>query len=205
MVVALNNAGYDVAALLAGIGIGGLALAMAAKDTLANIFGGLTVFADRPFIVGDRVRIDEHDGIIDEVGLRSTRIRTLDGPVVSIPNHRFTDGIVVNVSAEPRRRVRQELGLVLETTPEQIEEAMNILRGIAAEVNDRITEDTTVGFIGFSDHSLTLLFIYHVQQRSAVVDVQTKVNLEILRRFRAAGLQLAYPTSVQYAAELPPG
>jgi MscS family membrane protein len=204
IVVALNNAGYDVAALLAGIGIGGLALAMAAKDTVANVFGGLTVFADQPFRVGDRVRIDEHDGIVDEVGLRSTRVRTLDGPVVSIPNHRFTDGIVVNVSAEPRRRVRQELGLVLEATPEQVEEAMTILRDIASELHEHLLEDVVVGFTGFTDHSLRLLFIYHVRQRSEVVTVQTQVNLEILRRFRAADVRLAYPTSIQYAAELRP-
>jgi small-conductance mechanosensitive channel len=124
--------------------------------------------------------------------------------VVSIPNHRFTDGIVVNVSAEPRRRVRQELELVLETTPEQVESAMEILRGIAAGMGGQITADITIGFTGFTDHSLTLLFVYHVQQRSEVVEVQTKVNLEILRRFRAAGVRLAYPTSVQYAAELRP-
>jgi MscS family membrane protein len=90
-IMALNNAGYDVAALLAGVGIGGLAMGLAAKDFVANIFGGITVFVDQPFLVGDRVQVAGVDGTVTEIGIRSTRIQTLAGRIVTIPNHKFTD------------------------------------------------------------------------------------------------------------------
>ena len=87
----MTNAGYDVGALLAGVGIGGLALAMAAKDFVANIFGGITIFVDKPFTVGDRVKVNGIDGVVKEIGIRSTRIQTLENRLVTIPNHQFTD------------------------------------------------------------------------------------------------------------------
>lgn len=86
VIIALNNAGYDVTALLAGLGIGGLALAMAAKDTVSNIFGGVTILTDKPFKIKDRIIINGFDGFVEEIGLRSTRIRTLEGRLVTIPN-----------------------------------------------------------------------------------------------------------------------
>ena len=91
LIIGLDNAGYDVGALLAGLGIGGLALAMAARDTVSNFFGGFTIIADQPFRLNDRVRIAGYDGVIREVGLRSTRLQTLDGTLVTIPNGKFTD------------------------------------------------------------------------------------------------------------------
>ena len=86
-------------------GIGGLAMGLAAKDFVANIFGGITVFVDKPFVVGDRVQLDGVDGIVIEVGIRSTRIKTLAGRIVTIPNHKFTDSVVENVTAEPARKI----------------------------------------------------------------------------------------------------
>ena len=86
IIIALNNAGYNVGALLAGLGIGGLALAMAAKDTVANIFGGITIFTDKPFKINDRVKINGFDGTITEIGIRSTRLKTHENSIVTIPN-----------------------------------------------------------------------------------------------------------------------
>lgn len=204
IVVALNNAGYDVGALLAGIGIGGLALAMAAKDTLANIFGGVTVFADKPFRVGDRIRLNGYDGTVEEVGLRSTRIRTSEGPRLVVPNTKFTDSILENVSQEPSRRVRHELGLVYDTPNVKIEEAITILRTLVKDhLNDLETEHAAY-FSAFKDSSLTLVFIYHIRKGKEIFNVQTRIHLDLLARFRAAGLEFAYPTSVQYTAELKP-
>lgn len=201
-VVALNNAGYDVGALLAGIGIGGLALAMAAKDTLANIFGGVTVFTDKPFRVGDRVRLNGHDGIVTEVGIRSTRIRTMDGPMVVVPNNKFTDSVVENVSQEPSRRVRHDLGLVYSTTPAQIEQAITILHALVKDHGDDLESDHAAYFSAFKDSSLNLVFVYHIRKGSEIFNVQTRVHLDLLDRFRRAGLEFAYPTSVQYAIEV---
>lgn len=107
----LTNAGYDVGALLAGVGIGGLAMAMAAKDFVANIFGGVTIFIDKPFVVGDRIKVNGIDGNVLEIGIRSTRIQTLENRMVTIPNHQFTDQVVENVTAEPSRKVTVNLGM----------------------------------------------------------------------------------------------
>lgn len=202
-IVALNNVGYDVSALLAGIGITGLALAMAAKDTVANIFGGITVFADRPFRVGDRIRIDGYDGTVMHVGIRSTRIRTIGGPVVVVPNFKFTDTILENVSQERALRVRHELGLVCETKPEKIEEAIAVLRTIVNDHPDDLLPDHVASFQAFKDWSLTLVFIYHVRPGRNADDVQSRVNLEVLKRFAAHGLVFAYPTQVQYTPPSP--
>jgi MscS family membrane protein len=202
-VVALNNAGYDVGALLAGIGIGGLAMAMAAKDTVANIFGGITVFVDKPFAVGDRIRIEGHDGVVTEVGIRSTRIRTLEGPVVVIPNQHFADRVVVNVSEEASARVRHELPLDLGTSPDRVEAALELLRTLVHAHAD-LLEPTHVACVhSFKDHAIGILFIYHIRRGQAIWDVQNRVHLDLLHRLSVAGIRLAIPTSLQYTAEPP--
>lgn len=200
-VVALNNAGYDVGALLAGIGIGGLALAMAAKDTLANIFGGVTVFTDKPFRVGDRIRLSGYDGTVEEVGLRSTRIRTLEGPMLIVPNIKFTDSILENVSQESSRRVRHELGLVYDTSKEKMQEAIAILGMIVREHREVLEAEHVAYFNAFKDSSLNIVFVYHIRNGKALFDVQTKIHLDVLTRFRNAGLEFAYPTQVQIGVD----
>jgi len=134
VIIGLNNAGYNVGALLAGLGIGGLALAMAAKDTVSNIFGGFTIFTDKPFQIGDRIRIDGFDGTVEEIGMRSTRLRTLAGTLVTIPNSRFSDSSVECVSAEPSRKVVATLGLTYDMSPGQMQQAMDTLGEIIATV-----------------------------------------------------------------------
>ena len=200
IVVALNNAGYDVGALLAGIGIGGLAIAMAAKDTMANIFGGITVYTDKPFRVGDRVRINDYDGEVLEVGIRSTRIRTLEGPVVVVPNHKFTDSLLENVTQEPSRRVRHDLGLIYETPPEKMELALRVLKEIVTDHQEVLEEDHLASFVAFKDYSLNILFIYFIRKEADIFATQTRVHLEIMRRFHANGLSFAYPTAVELQA-----
>ena len=194
-IMALNNAGYDVGALLAGVGIGGLAMAMAAKDFVANIFGGITVFVDKPFVVGDRVQVAGIDGTVLEIGIRSTRIKTLAGRMVTIPNHKFTDGVVENVTAEPARKVRVDLGLTYDTTPERIERALSILEEIiVAHVGTQ--DNTTIWFSGFGDFSLNVSAVYFVLKEADVTLTPSAINLEILKRFNAEGLEFAFPTQM---------
>ncbi|MGB1076246.1 MAG: mechanosensitive ion channel family protein [Flavobacteriales bacterium] len=193
VIMALNNAGYDVGALLAGVGIGGLAMAMAAKDFVANIFGGITVFIDKPFQVGDRVQVAGIDGTVLEIGIRSTRIKTLAGRMVTIPNNKFTDGVVENVTAEPARKVRLDLGLTYDTTPAQVEQAIEILNEII--VKHIGTEDnTTVWFSQFGDFALVVSAIYYVRKEADVTLTPGNINLEVLKRFNAEGFSFAFPT-----------
>ncbi len=205
LVVALNNAGYDVGALIAGLGIGGLALAMAAKDTVSNIFGGFTVFTDQPFKINDRIRVEGFDGTVAEIGIRSTKLRTLDGTLVTLPNSTFSDSPVENVSAEPSRKVVLNLGLTYDTKPEQMQRAMAILREIAA-ANGSLEEKVICGFNAFGDFAMNILLIYYIRSGEDIVGVQSAMNLEILTRFNAEGLEFAFPTQTLYTiAQQPAG
>jgi len=200
IIVALNNAGYEVGAVLAGLGIGGLALAMAARDTVSNIFGGFTIFTDRPFAIHDRITVNGYDGVVTEIGIRSTRLKTLAGRIVTIPNATFTDTAVENISAEPSRKVSMTLGLTYDTTPEGMEQGMEILRGIAAADED-LEEDVVIAFSGFGDWSMNILFIYYIKKGADILGTQTRINLAILREFGAAGLEFAFPTQTLYTID----
>lgn len=197
VIVALNNAGYDVGALIAGLGIGGLALAMAAKDSVSNIFGGIMVFTDKPFKVGDRIKIGGYDGVITEIGIRTSRLRTLEGRLVTIPNMQFTGNMVENVSLEPSRKVTNNIGLIYETTPEQIQQAIDLLKDISAK-NDNVEDNYLVSFNSFGDFSLGILYIYYIKKESDILQTQTQINLEILKQFNEAGLEMAFPTQTIY-------
>ena len=197
IIIALSNAGYNVGALLAGLGIGGIALAMAAKDFVANIFGGLTVFTDKPFMVGDRIQIDGFDGTVKEIGIRSTRITTLAGRIVTIPNHKFTDSYVENVSIEPTRKVNATLGLTYDTTPEQMEKAISIVKAIIIEENG-VTNNCYVWFAGFGDFSMNINLIYYIEKEGDLFEVPNRINLSVLRKFNAEGLEFAFPTQTIY-------
>jgi MscS family membrane protein len=199
IIVALNNAGYDVAALIAGLGIGGLALAMAAKDTVSNVFGGFTIFTDQPFTLNDRIVISGIDGNVSEIGIRSTRIRKLDGREVTIPNSRFADSPVENISREPSRKVALDLGLTYDTTPDQMRRAMEILTEIAAAHAENLVADKTlVGFNAFGASAMNVAFIYYITPGQNILDTQTSINMAILDRFNAEGLEFAFPTQTIY-------
>ena len=198
IIVALDNAGFDIMALIAGLGIGGLALALAAQATVKNIFGGVMIFIDKPFKLGDWVVIGGDDGVVDEVGIRSTRIRKLDGRLVTIPNSKFAESSVTNNSAEPTRKVVVNLGLVYGTSPDKMESAMNMLKDIIKNNQDIVTENCLVSFNSWGEFSLGILFIYYIRKDANILDTQSKVNLEILNRFNENGLEFAYPTQTIY-------
>ncbi len=200
LVIALNNAGYDVGALLAGLGIGGLAFALAAQDTVANLFGGFTIFADKPFTINERVVLDGYDGIVEEIGIRSTRIRTLAGRLVTIPNSRIANNVVENISSEPGRKVVMTLGLTYDTDESGMQKAMDLLKGITAGENGVDDERTLIAFSGFGDFSLNILLIYWIRKDADILDVQTRINMKILETFNGNKLEFAFPTQTIYTA-----
>ena len=193
IIIGLDNIGFDIKAMIAGLGIGGLALALAAQDSVKNIFAGIMIFLDKPFRIKDRIQVDGFDGIVEEVGLRSTRLRTLEGRIVTIPNSRFTDNSVTNVTSQPTLKVKLNLGLTYDTDEVQMQKAIDILEDIVKN-QEAITDDYAAGFNGFGDFSLNILFIYYVKPNSHWLDTQTLVNKEILRRFNKEGLEFAFPT-----------
>jgi len=197
IIVALNNAGYDVTTLIAGLGIFGMGVALAAKDTVANIFGGVTIFMDKPFKMNDMIKVNGFSGTIKEIGIRSTKLKTFDNRTVTIPNSKFTDGMVENISSEPHRKVTLKLGLVYDTSAGGINAGMSALRQIVEEF-DTLEDNSVISFNEFGDSALGILFIYYIKKGSDIMVTQTDVNMEIKERFEELGLDMAFPTQTIY-------
>ena len=193
-VMALNNAGVNVGTLVASLGIGGLAFALAAQDTIKNIFGGITIFTDRPFRIGDRIKVDGFDGIIEDIGIRSTRLRTLDRCLVTIPNYKIVEASVENISEEPMRRIVSKIGLTYSTSPEKMNEAIDILKNLPKKIKGIDSKEIFVFFSDFADFSMVITLIYFIKKESDIPQTISQVNVEILTAFNAAGLDFAFPT-----------
>jgi MscS family membrane protein len=194
VILALDHIGYNVQAVLAGLGIGGLAFAVAANYALSNVIGGVTIVFVQPFKVGDRIRIEGHDGFVEEIGLSVTRIRTfVDDTLVVVPNRYFSDKTLVNMSDAPARRNTLKIPLPYSTTPQQLEIATLTLKEIALN-NPRVTDHCKVAFDTLGTYALHIQFIYYVHHHADLWNTQTEITLEVYRRFREAGIEFAYLT-----------
>lgn len=193
IITALTLVGIDVAAMLTTLGIGGIAFALAAQDTIKNMFGGFTIFMDKPFRLGERIKVAGFDGSVEDIGMRSTRIRTLEGRLVTIPNYKIVDSEIENVTAEEARKITLNLGLTYDTTPEAMQAAMEFLRKLPSQIST-IKNDVVVAFTTYGDFSLGITFIYYIKRRADIFDTQTQVNLAILTKFNAEGWNFAFPT-----------
>ncbi len=198
-----NLTGVDIGPLLASLGVGGIAVALAAKDSIANFFGTLTIFFDRPFQVGHRVVIGKTDGVIESVGFRSTRIRTLDGHLVTVPNEGLVNTSIENIGMRPHIRWLNNLTITYDTPPEKVERAVAILREIL-DNHEGMHPDfpPRVYFNGFNDWSLNILMVawYHPANYWDMQEWQQRTCLEILRRFNEEGIDFAFPSQTLYLA-----
>tara|TARA_Y100001978_G_scaffold197866_1_gene209404 strand:- start:5447 stop:6511 length:1065 start_codon:yes stop_codon:yes gene_type:complete len=202
VIIGLDNIGFDITAMIAGLGIGGLALALAAQDSVKNIFAGVMIFLDKPFKIRDRIQIEGFDGVVEEVGLRSTRIRTLDGRIVTIPNSTFTDNSVVNVTSQPALKITLNLGLTYDTSEVEMQKGVDILKQIVADHSEILEPDCAVGFKDFGDFSLGILFLYYIKPDAHWLDSQNTISKEVLKRFNEAGLDFAFPTQTLLNKEI---
>ncbi len=204
ILMVFSSLGYDILSLLTGLGIGGLAVAMAAQATLSNVVGSITIFADQPFQVDDLVQLGDHRGVVREVGLRTCRIETFEGHITSVPNASVVDQAVINLSPADRWRYSATLGLVYDTSTEQLEHAMALLRRILQD-HPAIDEDVAVRFTAFGDSALELTFAYWMDDAtvSRYLDTLSEVNLTIKRRFDEAGLSMAFPSVSLYVEQAP--
>jgi len=194
----LQNLGYDITSLLAGLGLGGLALAMAARDTLANFFGAVAIFADRPFHVGDTVSVEGFDGTIETIGLRSTRIRTFDGTLVTIPNQMMANAKINNTAKRPTRRTNFIIGVTYNTSYEKLIRALEVLRQILADHHS--TAQYRAYFKEFGPSSLNILVNHwcrYLDYEQYLKSLE-EINLEIKRRFEEEGIEFAFPTQTIY-------
>lgn len=198
-VFAIKEAGYDIGAILAGLGIGGVAIALAAKDTLSNFFGSVAVFIDKPFMINDRIKVAGFDGTIVEIGIRTSRLKTLDNRIVTLPNSVFAAGAIENVSSEPSTKVAYVLELDSAMGIEGLEKALAALKDIAASL-EGLGEGTVAAFTGFGPCAYKVTFVVFVRKGADYFGVLNALNLDILRRFSAQGIAFAKPT-MQVLAE----
>ena len=200
IVMALSNIGVNISALLGTLGIGGIAFALAAQDTVKNIFGAFTIFTDKPFNIGDTIRVDSFEGTVIDVGARSTKIMDYDKRIITFPNYKITDANIINISSEPKRRVLLNLGLTYDTTPEKMKEALDILKAIPERVENVSSNpsDTTAVFTNYADSALVIMYIYFIEKQGDVLGVTSNMNMEILSSFNKAGLEFAFPTQTVY-------
>lgn len=192
-----------VTSIIAGLGIGGLAIGLAAQDSIKNFFGSLSLLADKPFEMGDRVKVGDIDGMIESVGLRSTRIRTLIGHLVTIPNGDLANRTIENIARRPFLFRKMNITVTYDTPPEKVQRAIVILQEIlAGHPGQNAERPPRVYFNEFNDVSLNILvlFWYFPADWWAFNDLCQKVNFEILQRFNAEGIEFAFPTQTLYLA-----
>ena len=205
VLLTVQSLGYNVSTILSGLGIGGLAFALAAQDTIANLFGSIVVAIDQPFKLGETVKIGAHTGAVEDIGLRSTKIRLVDRSLVIIPNKLVSSEAIVNLSRFTSRRVEQVIGLTYGTTPAQMESLVSDMRALInaeAEVN---AADTHVWFQNYSASSLELWIVYVAKDPDFArhMALRQRVNLGIMRAVAARGLAFAFPTQTVHVASLP--
>jgi MscS family membrane protein len=193
-IMIISKFGYDISSLLAGLGLGGLAFALAAQDMLSNIFGGIAIFTDKPFKIGDRIKLDEkNDGWVREITLRSTRLETLDGTMVVIPNSKIANSILENISKEQARKIKMTIGVEYDTSNQKMEEAKKIIEDAIRENKDTKNE-SLVSFFNFGDSALEFLVIYWIKNIDNLLGAKHKINMEIKKRFEKAKISMAFPT-----------
>lgn len=206
---ALNSIGFEVSAILAGLGIGGVALALASQDTVSNFFGGLVVLTQRPFKIGERIEVNGVDGWVHHLGLRTTIIKNWYGREVTIPNKRFTDSIVTNIDSQGCYFQEARIRLDPRTTAAEVEQALQILREIVRDT-ENLDQMSWEALDKIGHGFLELEFWYAISKWKPteretfaneyvkISKAKTDVNLAVMRRFEAAGLRLALPMEVRW-------
>ena len=192
----IQSLGYSVSGVVAGLGIGGLAVAMAARDTLANFFGSVMILADRPFKVGDWVGIGDDEGVVEQIGFRSTRIRTFPKTQISIPNSIIANASVNNYSRMPKRRVKMVVGVTYDTSADQMQALLSTIRNLLREHPEIDQEFQLVNFTDFGASSLDILVYYFTKQIDwpRHLALREDINLSIMRTVEAMDLSIAFPT-----------
>lgn len=204
----------EITAWLAGLGIAGLAVSLAAQDSIKNLFGSITVLISRPFGVGDRIIFGAYDGTVENISFRDTKIRTAAGHLVTIPNMKFTDGTIENISARPFLSRTMNIGIAYDTPPRKVEEALRIIKSILSE--PEIAEPVNfserpprVHFTEFQADSLNIAVTYAYNVKAEGRDWWTyqehaeAINLKVFKALNDAGIEMAFRTHTVYLASDP--
>jgi MscS family membrane protein len=185
----------NITALVASLGIGGLAVALAAQDTLANLLGSFIIYLDKPFRAGDVIESGDIRGSVEHVGFRTTRIRTLDKSLLTVPNKKLIDTALNNITLSEARRVRFSIALTYNSKITQIQSIITDIKA-AIHQHPKVSKDFTVRFDEFDKSSLNILIIYFVMSNEydVMIEVKEELNIEIMQIVEKHGCNFAYPT-----------
>ncbi len=198
--VVFESLGFEVKTFLAGLGIGGLAFALAAQDTISNLFGSFVVLMDQPFYVGEFIRVGAFEGTVEEIGLRSTRLRTAQRAQIVIPNKTVANEVITNLTRMPQRRVDVMLGVTYDTPQDKLQAAIGDVRALLRADPGVHQAQIIVNFVDFADSSLRVQIVYFTADPDweSHFAVRERVNFGIMRSFAARGVEFAFPTSVMH-------
>ncbi len=196
--LALDNVGVNITALVAGLGVGGIAVALAAQSIISDLFASLSIVLDKPFVLGDFLVIDDLYGNVEKVGLKTTRVRSLSGEQLVFSNNDLLHSRIRNYGQMVERRIVFKLGVVYQTPHEKLEQIPTIVEDIIVK-QDSARFDRA-HFQQYGDYSLNFEIVYYVESSDykLYMDIQQAVNLEIFRRFAEAGIEFAYPTQTLF-------
>src|SRR5256886_258915 len=201
VLVTSQNLGFDITAAIAGLSVGGLALGLAAQDTVANLFGAVAIFMDKPFRVGDRIQLDSVDGTVETIGLRSTRVRNLDGHLITIPNKTVGNATITNITRRPNIKTTMNIGITYDTPTEKVKRALQILEEIYK--NHAKTFDCLISFNKFADSALNIQVVHwwnSTDYKEYLAGLQ-EMNLALKEGFDKAGISFAFPTQTLYVKQ----
>jgi MscS family membrane protein len=206
IIVALNNAGYNVAPILAGLGVGGLALALSVQHTFGNILGGLLIYTDSHFKVGDRIQLRGQwggiDGVVKDIGLRTTTVTTrYEGRDVIIPNSFLTDRDIVNVDSEAGRQLFAVYKLASDTTAQKIKAFMQIIED-AVKTTEGTRETVITGLVSVNDIGADVMLLYWVQSDVSKLATRTAVNLKIVEGMARENIKFSDRTMITYNKDI---
>lgn len=194
----LDNLGFQVSAIVTGLGITGIAVALAAQALLGDLFSYIVIFFDRPFEIGDFVRFEGNAGNIEKIGIKTTHVRSIDGELLIVSNSKLTSTLVHNFKRMERRRVLFKLGVTYQTKHEKLAEIPSIVKEIIQK--QELVEFDRGHFLGFGDFSLNFEFVYFVLSSDFITHskIQESINLEIHKEFERRGVDFAYPTQTLF-------
>ncbi len=198
----LDNMGFEISAVIAGLGIGGIAVALAAQTILKDLFSYFSILFDRPFEIGDFIIIGEYLGTIEHIGIKTTRIRSLGGEQVILSNTDLTSSRVRNYKRMDKRRVLFKLGVTYQTSLEQLKAIPGIIKNAIENVEDTIFD--RAHFFSYGDFSLVFEVVYYVKSRdyNKYMDIQQEINFAINEEFKNRDIEFAYPTQTLYLNKL---
>lgn len=201
--LALENLGIDVTALVAGIGIGGIAIALAVQNILSDLFASLSIILDKPFVIGDFIIVGELMGTVERIGLKTTRVRSLTGELIIFSNSDLLSSRVRNYKRMYERRIAFSIGVTYQTSPEMVEEIPVLIEGIVSGQSD--VRFDRCHFKAFGDFAIVFETVYYVlvPEYGAYMNAQQVINLAIMRVFAERHIEFAYPTQTLFVQREP--